>query len=56
MDHCTLGQFWHDNRVALGKVFRSAVKVAAEREYEVLLAPGVETSARSGRCSARPIT
>jgi transposase len=31
LDHCTLWRFWHDNLAALRKVFRSAVKVAAEQ-------------------------
>jgi transposase len=30
LDHCTLGRFWHENREALRKVFRSAVKLAVE--------------------------
>ena len=55
LDHCTLWRFWHENREALRKVFRSAVKVAVEHGLVGMICHAVDGTKIAGVASRRTV-
>ena len=55
LDHCTLWRFWHENREALRKVFRSAVKAAVEHGLVGMICHAVDGTKIAGVASRRTV-
>jgi transposase len=55
LDHCTLWRFWDGNRKALRKVFRAAVKVAAEQGLVGMICHAVDGTKIAAVASRRGV-